>query len=332
MKIKKSCFVGLLFSTIFSMSVFCNDNFNIHFETETGFLYGNISEYVFENINKNTNHMDSQLDWDILTVPYIEESVSVTVLNHFFASFNGRFGFPGNSGNMQDYDWLNSFYWPTEDPTKLTNYSIHDNYLEQYYLLSGTLGFSLSFQQFIYSAYASYEYEFVSFTGSNGYSTYKENNWQEKKFTGKVIAYKQECNSVFFGLQAKANVTNHLNFDYNIQFSPGLTFINALDYHFINRVLNGDIIGGTAYLDEMSNCNHIKSDISLVYNFNKHHQVGVNCGVQLILLSKGSDSNRKLNLKGEYVEHSKWSPPLPGILGGTSRTLWNFGLTYTLSF
>lgn len=331
MKIKKSCIIKLLLSVIFSMSVFCNDNFNIHFETETGFLYGNISEYVYSKEIKNTDNLESQLDWDIRYIPYIEENIDMTLFNYFNTSFGMRFFIPKQSGFMQDYDWLNSdpetlkYYpgWKNDDPTELTNYSISDNFLEQYYLLSFSIGANIPLQRIIiFDPFISYEYEYISLYAQNGYSIYKWNNFERDDFSGKIIAYKQEFNTVFFGLKTTFIPINKFKSDLTIEISPYLTYINAVDLHLKRYV---------AFLDKILNTPQIKANIKACYTFNSNHQLGMLLGFQYVPVSTGEDYSRSINSEGKYT-YGDWSGPFSGILGGTSRTLWNFGLTYTLSF
>ena len=112
---------------------------NFDIRPEFGILHGSINEYVFEDACKNTDNLESRLDWDVTAIPYIAGAADITILRYIFIGVNGRYGFPITSGNMQDYDWLNSVpppkysSWLQDDPTELTNYSKHNNFLDSYY-------------------------------------------------------------------------------------------------------------------------------------------------------------------------------------------------------
>lgn len=323
MKFKRSVFLAI-FVLSTNLFTFANDIFKINLETDFGFMEGSISELVYEDIIKNTDHLESQLNWDVKNIPYFEANLNLTIIDYIFAEVNGRFAIPSESGSMQDYDWLNSVtsMWKNDDPTELTNYSHHDNFLDEFYRLRLSLGGNFSIgKKITLIPLLTYEYELSSFSGFNGYKTYKSDNWIESTFEGRVISYKQEYNSFMLGLKADFTPFNHLRINGSFYYSPMLTILNAIDYHYLK---------GSAYWDNMNNASILQGDLGVLYSFNKMHSLGVKGGLQYIPKVAGNDYIRAINSEGKYTSKN-WGKAA-GAEGGTSRIIWDISLSYILSF
>lgn len=320
---KKLIFLTL--SILFlSIPIFSFDStyFSFTLTPEFSFANGSINEYVFDTVCKNTDNKESQLDWDIKMIPVLSLRADFDVIKYFHLDIDGYFGLPSKSGNMQDYDWLNSVTtkWKNQDPKELTNYSIHDNYLENY------IGFSVMGGGNIYlpleikiTPSIGYQYDYIAFSASNGYATYKANNWEKIEFSGAVIAYKQELNAFLAGFSADIKSIPRTYIYADFICSPAMTFLNALDYHYKKNQL---------YWDKFTNLWQIKGNLKAQYKFDKYNSAGLSASIQYIPLSKGPNFWKYLKKDGT---------PYPGnwikseVYGGTQRLIWTMGINYSFS-
>lgn len=317
-KIVFLCF--LLFTN--SLYALAKDKLNFEIQPEFGIYHGSISETVFDDVIKNTNHLESQLDWDIPAIPYFGGTVGITALKYIYAEAGFSYAIPGDSGFMQDYDWLNTYYYKNDDPTEVTNYSIHNNYLDEFYRISFSLGGLLPFGKIIkIIPLISYDYELISFTGSNGYGTYKTKNWKKEVFTGRVISYKQETNALSFGLRASLFPVKYITINGLFTYSPALTNLVAIDYHYIRS---------QAFMDKISDASSIHAKLSVFYNLNKMNSLGLICNFQYIPSATGTDFSNALDANGNLIKNKQWSKT--SALGGTYRTLWSWSIVYSLNF
>ena len=320
-----------VFFYMYNLSAFDGKKIRFDFSTSYQLLNGFINEYVFDKKCLNTDNKESELDWDVKNISAIGFGADIFLFEHGFAGLSGKFAVSQKSGSMQDYDWLNSLAlidknipdsWYNNPHTELTNYSKHDNHLAQYHSFEARVGwnFYLPFEITL-SPFAAYQYEFIHFDGSDGYKTYKEDNWEQKDFYGKVISYKQEANAFLFGLTAKIDFIPKTSIKSTIMISPNLTKLDTLDLHYLRQ---------TAFLDRMKNVFQLQANIEAQYIFTKYMKVGISASVQYIPLSKGLDYTRRITSKGNYAE-TRWSGPLKNVFGGTSRFLWSTGITCTFS-
>ena len=305
-----------------------NNAVNFNLQPEFGLFHGSISEYVYEEEISNTDNLESRLDWDMPAIPYIGATAEMNIFRVFFLGFNTKYAFPGNSGYMQDYDWLNSssespFHWRFDDPTELTNYSKHDNYLNDFYTVSFELGGTIPIKNKIFiTPVVSYEYNYIMFTGSDGYCIYKYYDFNEITFDGDVISYGQETNILKFGVKSKINPVRFLSIGADFYFSPMLSYVYSLDKHFI---------GKKAFLDKMNYASVLQGKLSITYNFKRFHKLGLVCGFEYMPIVKGADYTKKLDENNEPSKKVSWGQPT-AALGGTSHYRWNWGLIYSFNF
>lgn len=324
-----SCILGTLFiGTGIGFSL-ANDIINFNIQPEFGLIHGSVSEYVYEDKITNTDNLESRLDWDLPALPYLGATAEINLFKVLFLGFNTKYIFPGNSGYMQDYDWLNSvpprdrFDWRFDDPTELTNYSKHDNYLNNYYIFSIELGGTIPIKKLVFiTPVISYEYSYLMFTGSDGFASYKYYNFEEKSFEGDVISYGQETNILKFGIKSKIIPVSFLTIGTDFYYSPMLSYVYSLDKHFI---------GKKAFLDKMNYASVLQAKISMTYNFKKFHKVGLTCGFEYMPIVKGDDYTKPLDDNNEPSKKTTWGYPT-GALGGTSHYRWNWGLIYSFNF
>lgn len=336
----KRCF-AVFFYLLTSFAVFSEtkteekDYLALRITPEIGLLNGSVKEYVFENSCLNKDHKESELDWDVKNIVLFGISGDFDILDYVYAGINFDIAVPADSGYMQDYDWLNSMgsiyghaEWEKENPQELTNYSKHDNRLEKCLSFSVGLGGNIYLpMDFKITPFAAYSFDYIGFTGSDGYGTYKWNDFKDEPFEGNVIAYKQETNAILAGVKVQTSFLPKTFLSAEFCFSPALTFTNASDYHF----KNGGALNpyGMAYLDKFKNIWQIKAGTRAQFVFNQHHSAGLSGTLQYIPLQKGQNYTKPLS-KEKIPEKGKWSEA-PGIKGGLQRFLWSVRLSYSFS-
>ena len=325
---KKNLFSLIIFLTIYS-SIFALDNNYLSFRITPRFeiVNGSINEFVFNENTNNTDHKESQLDWDIKTISTFGINADFNLVKYINIGLDGSVGIPVKSGNMQDYDWLNFRYWPQDPHTELTNYSIHDNYLLKYMTFSVSGGGNIKIPANItITPKLAYYYELISLDGRDGYKRYKSNNGIKEDFSGKVISYLQEMNAFLLGFSVTVETLPQAYFYADFFISPFTTLVNALDYHYINSETKGY---GTLYWDNCSNIFQLQSHIEAQYKFNKNHSAGLSASLFYIPISNGDTRTKTIDSEGNIIS-TTWTAPSKNT-GGTSRLIWSLGINYSFS-
>ena len=289
---------------------------------------GVIKEYVFNDDCKNIDNKVSQLDWNIKTIALFGLEADFDILRYLSLGLEGRLGVPQRSDFIQDYDWQNSTttVWKDQDPTELTNFSEHINNLDKYLDFKARLGANIYLPAKItISPYIAYQYEFIRFTGSGGYKTYKEDNWNKVDFTGKIISYEQEKASFLLGLGLYLKCIPKTSIKIDFDISPKTTTVNAIDYHYVKQYGSG-----IAYLDSCKHLFQIESEMTTNYCFTNNHSAGLSARIQYIPLSSGKTYTRNIDNDGNFLA-DEWTYSDNGYYGGTERLIWTIGLNYSFS-
>ena len=202
-KMSKKLFLSLFTLVIVNFIFAENKIISVDAKANISLLNGSISEYVFDPASHNTDDVLSRLDWDVKNVPIVSVSVDLTLFKYAYFNLGAGFGFPSTpSGNMQDYDWLHCYEFglPEQYGTELTNYSIHDNFLNSYRNIFVKIGYNFYLPlKITITPFVAYNYEYLGFDGFDGYRKYKKENWQKIEFSGNVISYFQETNAFLVG-------------------------------------------------------------------------------------------------------------------------------------
>lgn len=318
---KRFLIIGfLIFFNIFSIAAL--DDNKLSFKITPGFsiAHGSINEYVFNARIYNIDNKESQLDWDIKAIPLLNLKADFDLVRFLHVDIQSSIGFPAQSGFMQDYDWLS-----TLNPTELTNYSKHNNYLAQYISFTAAIGGNIKLPAKItITPMIAYYYEFIALDGKDGYRTYKSENWETIAFSGNVISYKQEINDLLLGLALRIETIPRIFIYADFFISPAMTFLNAIDFHYVQTK-------SIAYWDRFTNIWQMKSQIILQYNFNTNHSIGINSSIHFIPLSKGRTAQKTIAPDGSLFPGS-WSQINPqASCGGTKRFIWTLGINYSFS-
>ena len=311
----KKAFFTLFVLLITSFTFAQNKIISVDAKANISLLNGSISEYVFDPASHNTDDVLSRLDWDVKNVPIVSASVDLTLFKYAYFNLGAGFGFPSTpSGNMQDYDWLNY-------DTELTNYSIHDNFLNSYRNIFVKIGYNFYLPlKITITPFVAYNYEYLGFDSFDGYRKYKKENWQKIEFSGNVISYFQETNAFLVGIKLISPVLFNLKIDGEFLISPYTSNINALDKHHIRK---------THFMDLMPWSYQLQSSLNLSYSIQKHHKIFVQGFLQYIPVSKGNDYFRYTDENGNYTP-TNWTID-KSCQGGTSRFLWQISLGYCFS-
>ena len=320
----KKAFFTLFVLLITSFTFAQNKIISVDAKANISLLNGSISEYVFTPASHNTDDVLSRLDWDVKNVPIVSASIDLTLFKYAYFNLGAGFGFPSTpSGNMQDYDWLNcsDFGFPEQYGTELTNYSIQDNFLNSYRNIFVKIGYNFYLPlKITITPFVAYNYEYLGFDSFDGYTEYKQDNWQKKECSGSVVSYFQETNAFLVGIKLISPVLFNLKIDGEFLISPYTTNINALDKHYMRQF---------HYIDLMPWSYQLQSSLNLSYSIQKHHKIFVQGFLQYIPVSKGNFYSRKTDKNGNYTS-TDWTID-KSSQGGTSRFLWQISLGYCFS-
>lgn len=333
----KKAFITIIISLISITSLFALSPFSASsgiplsftFDLDLGLLNGSVSEYVFYEECENTDHMVSRLDWDVQNIPYFELSAKVDGWKYLFIGAEGKIAIPKSSGNMQDYDWLNSIggekgmfpSWKNESPFELTNYSKHNNKLLDYYTFNFAVGGNILIPSTTIkiTPFLSYDYWFISFDGYDGYKDYKSENHVIKTYSGSVISYKQEYQSFMLGTTVSGTFFNRLYLDGTLMLSPMMVYNVSIDNHKARN---------DYFIDVINNAFEVKAEIQAKYLFNDLLKFGLKSSIQYIPVSKGFDYVNPTQKNGKFY----LGTPEEKTQGGTSSLLWTFSLNCALTF
>lgn len=312
----KKVFFTLFVLLITSFTFAQNKIISVDAKANISLLNGSISEYVFDPASHNTDDVLSRLDWDVKNVPIVSASVDLTLFKYAYFNLGAGFGFPSTpSGNMQDYDWLNY-------DTELTNYSIHDNFLNSYRNIFVKIGYNFYLPlKITITPFVAYNYEYLGFDGLDGYWECKILDFYKKvEFSGSVISYFQETNAFLVGIKLISPVLFNLKIDGEFLISPYTSNINALDKHHLRQL---------HFMDLMPWSYQLQSSLNLSYSIQKHHKIFVQGFLQYIPVSKGNDFFRETDENGNYTS-TDWTI-FESSQSGTSRFLWQISLGYCFS-
>jgi outer membrane protease len=139
--------------------------------TRFGMLFGQAEELVYPSSPYKAEWL-SQLLWDMKPVFYYGLTLDFSQAQPmtqwgFFTNLSLKNGIPGNSGKMEDRDWMSTVN------TDLTHYSTHDNVTNELFLCDFSTGVSFPIKRILLlKAYITVSYMRFNFTGQFGYGTY----------------------------------------------------------------------------------------------------------------------------------------------------------------
>ncbi|MCL2229491.1 MAG: omptin family outer membrane protease [Treponema sp.] len=236
----------IIISTLSAIKpVYChsqtNDYNNFSLGTFFGAVYGHSEELVYPT--NTPAELYSELLYDMKPVLYAGIQVEYGRTNLMrnpgvFASLVFKAGIPGDSGIMEDRDWLSTA------STDLTNYSRHTNMTRSFYWLDLHVGAVIPFQFFYIKPFLSGSWMHFAFTARDGYKQYANESGGvyspiedapiEPMF-GDVIRYQQDWLVPAAGISAGTDILAPFYIDLSFQISP-LAYCSAIDEHLkINK-------------------------------------------------------------------------------------------------
>jgi len=163
-------------------------NYAFSLGTQFGFVHGMALEYVYPTDTKG--ELLSELTWGMKPVFYYGFQFDLSRIDlmsspGFFASASLKVGIPGDSGVMEDRDWMST------ENDDLTHFSHHTNKTREFLWLDAAVGASIPVRSLFYlKPFISGSWMHFSFTGRDGYGEYPS---ETTSFEGmEVIRYKQD--------------------------------------------------------------------------------------------------------------------------------------------
>jgi outer membrane protease len=209
-----------------------------------GLLYGKAIEIVFPTNTKGI--WLSQLLWNMKPLLYYGAAAELSLFDpmkhwSFFSGFSAKIGIPGISGVMEDRDWQ------SVENDQLTDFSTHDNYTREAFLLDFTAGVSFPLGSLLLlKAYAAVSYTSFRWTGMDGWGQYAVKTAPGKyrpmddapvfhQYSGKVIHYNQDWLMFSPGVSLDLVLFNTFSCSLSFLISP-LVFGADLDEHLGSNV------------------------------------------------------------------------------------------------
>jgi len=266
----KATFLPVLIIIIYLLSAinpaYCQDNekikkYGFSFGTSFGVLYGQSFEYVYPIAGDTKGELLSELTWDIKPVCYFGFNIDFGLINPlskpgFFSSLSIKAGFQGESGKMEDRDWMSI------ENGNLTHFSSHTNNTDDFFNIDLSVGASLSINYLYIKPFLSGSWMRFSFTGKDGYGIYArekvkysntyysiDDNPQNVSFDGMtVINYQQDWLILATGVVIGTNILYPFSFDLSFKISP-LTYCAATDNHFLTSSIFKDFTSFGLYIE-----------------------------------------------------------------------------------
>ena len=322
MKNKKIVFAVMFF--LFAALIHGAELTDFSFESGLGFLNGIIIEDVWNvkvrNSGTTTTYTAttrlSRLDWQLQQAPFMSFETSATFDRHFTVNFAFSNAFNGTIGIMEDFDWK-----ITSEPDHLTNYSVHLLNLQSFYFIRTDLGYKFRLntkRPFSITPLFGLEVYGFDFCGVSGYKLYESEGW-EKVFWKKdeiVIQYMQ----YYFAPRASLA----LDWDFAKHFGAAIK-LGAV-YSHLYHAYDFHESKSTFYDDRIHNAWFFDGVLQLYVKINDMNKIGLKGSINYMPQTYAF-THISYDSKTEYSEL-----PLGRSLGGTSRLLWTYALTYTFKF
>ena len=244
---------------VYSQDLENEKNYCFTFGTEFGFIRGTALELVYPVDTKG--EFLSELRWDMKPVFYYGAQFD---FGHrdlmsgpgFSASISFKAGVPGDSGIMEDRDWM------SQVNGNLTHFSSHINKTHEFYWLDAAIGASFPIKTYFYIIpFISGSWMHFSFTGRDGKIKYArvksvnpdtyypiDENPTEISFIGDDIHYMQNWLLLAAGFSIGTKFLSRFSFDFSFQISP-LTYCASIDEHLSRELTFIDFTGWGLFLE-----------------------------------------------------------------------------------
>lgn len=288
--------------------------------------YADLREYVY--LYPSYKKL-SQLDWDAHNV--IQYGARTDVMhNRFLVSAEVAVVQKGESGLMQDYDWM--FAKMTNPPypeSEMTEFSEHPVTILEKNMIDVRAAWKIFVKpKFSLAAGGGFQYLKTYLHGHDGYlqhsnylayptvDDYSPYDPDRPKWyvSGNVISYQQEIESLWLDVRADFKFTPSFTLTVDAGISPW-QLIDCDDYHFTS---NNSYVW---YYDNPQSSVMFRASLSAGFAFTRRSSLVLSAGFQSLPYADGNSyvhsSNTELNL---YT----------GQLGGTGYQSWDVSLSYRI--
>jgi outer membrane protease len=222
----------LAFSFLTILGLAANDH-NFSIGGSIGLLNGQAEEIVYAF--RDTDDKLSELLWYFEPLVYAGLDIKYSWLKPtnkvgIFVNGSAKFGIPGNTGIMEDRDWVDRDY-PVD---YLNYYSAHDNRTESAILMDFDIGASfVIFQKFLLKAYISYHLMHFSWMASGGSVLYPDYNGGHSHLPSiNVGSYEQNWHIVSPAIAFYGAFNRFFDIEISFEISP-FVWCNAVDHHLL---------------------------------------------------------------------------------------------------
>jgi len=225
----------------------------IEVESSFGVLLGESQELVYAY--SGSTDILSRLDWEMMPLTYYGSTLMLkpadAAASGYVVNLGIKFGFPGNTGTIEDRDWRG-----TSDA--LTHFSAHDCFTEQALLVDAALGYRLSLPyNLALTPLVKFSTMRFRWTARDGYTQYGPNinepyvewdsSFAKESIYGTGIAYEQNWILILSGLQLDWQVGRRGTLASGILISA-LLYCADQDDHILRLLqFNETMSGGFAY-------------------------------------------------------------------------------------
>jgi len=218
-------------------------NYGFSVAPQFGIAIGQAREIVYPTDTRG--EYLSELIWEMNPVFYLGAQLEFGLIDPmkkpgFYSSLSAQFGIPGNTGTMEDRDWMST------ENSNLTHFSSHTNETRQFIWLDAMAGATLPVKSLFYlKPFMSVSYMRFGFAAMDGYGEYAKNKTGQTYypidddpthylFSGEVILYTQDWFVVATGCGLGYRFNRAFSFDLSFQISL-LTFCNDQDEHLLRK-------------------------------------------------------------------------------------------------
>jgi len=222
---------------------------------DTGVIVGQAEEIAYPGSSASSawdGAYLSQLLWDMQPIAYAGVKARVNI-NRFFAAQSLKFGIPGETGSMEDRDWL--AYFTATNKATLTNYSISDTNLAAAVFSETRIGWRHPLRGAAAGeAFAAFDVKYVQFEANYTQGLYydEDSNGRSAGYiwesTEKNIAYEQTWLIPSVGYQAAGALNGYFSGSVFVKLSP-LPIAFAKDAHYQRLLYIEESLLGGFYLN-----------------------------------------------------------------------------------
>ena len=276
--------VIIFFALFANNSAFCQEKESRYVFSagpQFGILYGQVLELVYPVDTKG--ELLSELIWDMKPVIYSGAVLDFGLRDiysgpGFFSSVSFKAGFGGDSGVMEDRDWM------SQENGELTHFSRHTNKTTEFFWVEVTAGASIPVKSYFYiKPLLGGSWIRFSFTARDGYLKYArekisgsktffpiDDNPYTAPITGECISYLQDWLMVTAGLAVGTKILHPFSFDFSFKISP-LTFTGSKDNHILRKETFLDYTRFGLFIEPSGGFSFTAGRVDFSYEFSYHY-------------------------------------------------------------